>query len=80
LLTNKNYLDAPQIERALLPISNEEARAQGPWSGLILPLDEWEKEAIRRALAQVRGNKAKASRMLGIHRNTLLRKLAVWKL
>jgi len=31
----------------------------GPWSGLVLPMAEWEREAVREALAQTRGNKSR---------------------
>jgi two-component system response regulator HydG len=38
-------------------------------------LAEQEREAIRAALIRARGNKSKAARLLGIHRNTLLRRM-----
>jgi DNA-binding NtrC family response regulator len=43
-------------------------------------LGEVERELITRALAQTKGNKAKAARLLGISRPTLLRRLARLKL
>ena len=38
-------------------------------------LRDWENEAIRQALARTGGNKSRAARLLGIHRNTLALKL-----
>jgi transcriptional regulator of acetoin/glycerol metabolism len=44
-------------------------------SHLVLSLDQLEKHAIERALRQSKGNKSKASKLLGISRDTLYRKL-----
>ncbi len=41
---------------------------------------EFEKKFIRTALDAVRGNQSRAARMLGIHRNTLSRKIDRYKL
>ena len=42
-----------------------------------LPLaqSEFEKKYIRQVMTQARGNQSQAARMLGMHRNTLSRKL-----
>jgi serine/threonine-protein kinase PknK len=80
LLATTGTVDAALIEQALIPPAEQEARAQGPWSGLVLPLIEWEKEAIRQALARTRGNKSEAARLLGVHRNTLVRKVKELKI
>lgn len=39
-----------------------------------------EKALIVKALAETKGNQSSASKMLGIHRNTLQRKMADYKL
>ncbi len=41
---------------------------------------EFEKRFIQTALAQTRGNQTKAAEVLGVHRNTLNRKIAQHKL
>lgn len=41
---------------------------------------EFEKRLIKRALDQTDGNQCKAAKMLGIHRNTLSRKVGEYKL
>ncbi len=41
---------------------------------------EFEKKFIRTALDCVKGNQSRAARMLGIHRNTLSRKIGRYKL
>jgi two-component system nitrogen regulation response regulator GlnG len=43
-------------------------------------LDEFEKRFIQSALAQTGGNQTKAAVVLGVHRNTLNRKIAYHKL
>lgn len=43
-------------------------------------LGEFEKRFIKRTLERARGNQCRAARMLGIHRNTLSRKIGVYKL
>ena len=40
----------------------------------------FEKKFIQAALEQVRGNQSKAAGVLGVHRNTLSRKIAIHKL
>lgn len=45
----------------------------GPWSGQLRPLREWHDEAIRRALHETGGNQSAAAKLLGVHRNTVLK-------
>ena len=41
---------------------------------------EFEKKFIRRVLEGAKGNQSRAAKLLGIHRNTLSRKLGEYKL
>ena len=43
-------------------------------------LDEFEKKFIQSALTKTDGNQTKAARILGVHRNTLNRKIVQYKL
>ena len=43
-------------------------------------LNEFEKKFIKRVLDRSRGNQSRAARLLGIHRNTLSRKIDLYKL
>jgi hypothetical protein len=43
-----------------------------------LPLGELERHHVERVLGETRGNRARAARLLGIHRSTLYSKLAAW--
>jgi DNA-binding NtrC family response regulator len=43
-------------------------------------LDEFEKKFIQSALTKTEGNQTKAARILGVHRNTLNRKIVQHKL
>ena len=43
-------------------------------------LGEFEKRFIQTALVKTRGNQTKAAKVLGVHRNTLNRKIAQHKL
>ena len=42
--------------------------------------EEFEKKYIRRVLDQTRGNQSRAARLLGMHRNTLSRKIEAYQL
>jgi two-component system, NtrC family, response regulator HydG len=75
LTTRKNVVTAAQVRHCLLPSEEHEALRYGPWTGRVLPLTAWEKEAIRQALTHTRGNRSEAARLLGVHRNTLVRKV-----
>ncbi len=41
---------------------------------------EFEKKFIKRVLDRANGNQSRAARVLGIHRNTLSRKIGLYKL
>ena len=43
-------------------------------------VNEFEKKFIKRVLDRSRGNQSRAARLLGIHRNTLSRKIGEYKL
>ena len=43
-------------------------------------INEFEKKFIKRVLDRSRGNQSRAARLLGIHRNTLSRKIDLYKL
>ncbi|MCK4415162.1 MAG: sigma-54-dependent Fis family transcriptional regulator [Candidatus Eisenbacteria sp.] len=53
----------------------EPRRAAAPPTQPVRPFVELEREALRQALTRARGNKSKAARILGLHRNTLMRRL-----
>jgi DNA-binding protein Fis len=43
-------------------------------------INEFEKKFIKRVLDRTGGNQSRAARLLGIHRNTLSRKIGIYKL
>jgi DNA-binding protein Fis len=43
-------------------------------------VEEFEKRFIKRVLDRANGNQSRAAQVLGIHRNTLSRKIGVYKL
>ena len=43
-------------------------------------INEFEKKFIKRVLDRSRGNQSRAARLLGIHRNTLSRKIELYRL
>ncbi len=43
-------------------------------------MNEFEKKFIKRVLDRSNGNQSRAARLLGIHRNTLSRKIGIYKL
>lgn len=43
-------------------------------------IGEFEKKFIKRVLDRTNGNQSRAARVLGIHRNTLSRKIGIYKL
>ncbi|HET9402401.1 MAG TPA: helix-turn-helix domain-containing protein [Candidatus Acidoferrales bacterium] len=51
-------------------------------SGILFPeaVNEFEKKYIKRVLDRVNGNQSRAAHALGIHRNTLSRKIDFYKL
>ncbi len=82
LLAEKPRIDVPAL-KALLPSPSELEAAEavpGTWTsdvgaGQVRPFVEKERELLRDALIRTAGNKSKAARLLGLHRNTLLRRL-----
>lgn len=51
-------------------------------SGILFPeaVNEFEKKYIKRVLDRANGNQTRAAHALGIHRNTLSRKIDIYKL
>jgi DNA-binding protein Fis len=51
-------------------------------NGILFPeaVNEFEKKFIKRVLDYTNGNQSRAARALGIHRNTLSRKIDLYKL
>lgn len=47
---------------------------------LTMALEEFERRYIRRVLERTNGNHCRAARLLGMHRNTLSRKVAAYQL
>jgi DNA-binding protein Fis len=43
-------------------------------------VNEFEKKFIKRVLDRSNGNQSRAARLLGMHRNTLSRKIGIYKL
>jgi DNA-binding protein Fis len=43
-------------------------------------VNEFEKRFIKRVLDRSKGNQSRAARLLGIHRNTLSRKIGLYKI
>jgi len=72
--------DGPQIEIEHLPLLLQDVRSGRPserrGSNLRLAVQEAEREAVLQALRMAKGNKAKAAKLLGIHRTGLYQKLA----
>jgi PAS domain S-box-containing protein len=72
--------DGPQIEMEHLPLflrGPRDVRAgERQRSNLRLALREAERDAVVRALKMAKGNKAKAAKLLGIHRTGLYQKLS----
>jgi Fis family transcriptional regulator, factor for inversion stimulation protein len=70
------------VERTIVKDQLETLIGQMVDRGILLEeaVTEFEKRFIRRALERSRGNQSRAARELGIHRNTLSRKVEVYKL
>jgi len=64
-------LDSPKAVRSAAGLSAEELRGMLPIKGgLRCQLDDYEREWFRAALAEARGNKSEAARLLGLPRKT----------
>jgi transcriptional regulator with GAF, ATPase, and Fis domain len=79
VLSSEPVVSADGIQRWLGTGSAEpdaaEPRASSAAPARTQTLDEQEREAIRRALEEADGNKTLAARQLGIHRNSLVRRM-----
>jgi Nif-specific regulatory protein len=67
-----DHLALPGVARTPAP------QSQGPSAFRPRPLEEVEREHVLRTLESVSGNRSQAADLLGIGRNTLLRKLKDW--
>jgi len=70
------------VERAIVKDQLEGLVSQMVERGILFDeaLGEFEKRFIKRTLERARGNQCRAAKMLGIHRNTLSRKIGEYKL
>jgi len=53
---------------------------EAPLLPLTVAVEQFERNLIQRVLDRVMWNQNEAARILGLHRNTLLRKIAKWRL
>jgi len=70
------------VERAIVKDQLEGLVSQMVERGILFDeaLGEFEKRFIKRTLERAQGNQCRAAKMLGIHRNTLSRKIGEYKL
>ena len=70
------------MERAIVKDQMEGLVSQMVERGILFDeaLGEFEKRFIKRTLERAHGNQCRAAKMLGIHRNTLSRKIGEYKL
>ena len=75
-------MDNSRAERATLKDQLEALVGQMVERGIQFDeaINEFEKKFIKRVLDRSRGNQSRAARLLGIHRNTLSRKIDLYKL
>ena len=78
-------VESPLIQIGDLPVEitlGDRHLRQGdtPLHPLGAALDQFERNLILRVLERVMWNQSKAAAVLGLHRNTLLRKIAKWRL
>jgi two-component system response regulator AtoC len=78
ILSDGNRLTVADVERQVAPLPG--ARSSRPSGALKTSIDDYEKEMIRKVLAEVDGNKTKAAARLKISRRTLYNKLAEYDL
>ncbi len=75
-------LDGPLIELKDLPLDLMLADPRSRAGAALLPLKEareqFERQLVLRVLERVKWNQTQAARLLGLHRNSLLGKLAAW--
>jgi Fis family transcriptional regulator len=72
----------PQAERGIVKDQLEGLVSQMVERGILFEeaIGEFEKRFIKRTLERAQGNQCRAAKMLGIHRNTLSRKIGEYKL
>jgi DNA-binding NtrC family response regulator len=83
VLTDRTEVDVAQLESVLgkdravgeKPMGTSEIGSPLPVAGRVRPLIEQERDAIRQALAYTGGHIAEAAQLLGLHRNTLRRRI-----
>ncbi len=86
VFAERTLVDADQLRRFVPAIDPEpvhdvdHAEASEEAEPGFVALVDREREAIRQALVRSGGNKSQAARMLGLHRNTLLRKIQKLKI
>jgi DNA-binding protein Fis len=70
------------LERAIVKDQLENLVGQMVDRGILFDeaVNEFEKKFIKRVLDRSHGNQSRAARLLGIHRNTLSRKIGLYKL
>jgi DNA-binding protein Fis len=70
------------LERAIVKDQLESLVGQMVDRGILFDeaVNEFEKKFIKRVLDRSHGNQSRAARLLGIHRNTLSRKIGLYKL
>ncbi len=70
------------MERAIVRDQLEMLVGQMVERGILFDeaINEFEKKFIKRVLDRTGGNQSRAARLLGIHRNTLSRKIGFYKL
>jgi DNA-binding NtrC family response regulator len=70
------------VERATVKEQLESLIGQMVERGILLgeAVNEFEKKFIKRALERANGNQSRAAKVLGIHRNTLSRKVDEYKI
>ena len=82
LQSNRSRVDAGQLKKLIAELLEKRLPGEvpGAWPGLgrsgqVRPFAEQEREALREALIRAGWNKSRAARLLGLHRNTLLRRM-----
>jgi transcriptional regulator with PAS, ATPase and Fis domain len=75
ILADRDLITEKQLPKEILLPPELQRIINGPTSEGVLNLDQQERDAILKALAQAHGNKKKAAEILGIHRPTLYSKL-----